>query len=402
MDRNRVSSGRLRHLLADERGMSFAFVGLGFMATFAASMLAIDVGLLMTARTQAQRAADAGALAGATALTFNSFTDHSATGPAVVGAVNAGLANQVIGQAPSVTPADVTFPPDPLTGESDLVQVSVYRTTARGNPIGTFIAQYFGMQTVEVQATATAGARAANAEKCVLPFTIPDKWIEMQCGPEVCPWGPNDGFDMFATQGNHQNFGPPLVPPDLYIPPGQPGATGYQPTQDVGIEMVLKSNALTEVTPSFYNPWDIGGVTGADAYRNNIGGCNPLVAQIGDTMTPETGNMVGPTKQGTDTLIASDPSAYWDTGCNCVKGSAFVTSPRIRAIPLYNPILYAQDQHSGKAWPTLQIVNYLGFFIESVTPQGEVTGRITPITGSIVGNGPPPTGGFARAIQVIQ
>ena len=29
-------------------------------------------------------------------------------------------------------------------------------------------------------------------------------------------------------------------------------------------------------------------------------------------MTPEPGNMVGPTTQGIDDLIAQDPDAYWD------------------------------------------------------------------------------------------
>ena len=44
------------------------FVAVGFMGFFAASMLAIDVGMLMTARSQAQNSADAGALAGACEL----------------------------------------------------------------------------------------------------------------------------------------------------------------------------------------------------------------------------------------------------------------------------------------------------------------------------------------------
>jgi len=63
---------RFRHLARDERGVSFVFVGVSFMAFMAASTLAIDVGMFMTARSQAQNAADAGALAGATALVFNS------------------------------------------------------------------------------------------------------------------------------------------------------------------------------------------------------------------------------------------------------------------------------------------------------------------------------------------
>src|SRR5688572_8863892 len=117
---------RLQHLRRDERGMSFVFVGVGFMAFVAATILAIDVGMLMTARTQAQTAADAGALAGATALVFNSFTDHSASGPAVSSAINSARANLVAGERSSVVPADVTFPMNPVTGQSDLVQVTVY------------------------------------------------------------------------------------------------------------------------------------------------------------------------------------------------------------------------------------------------------------------------------------
>src|SRR5437867_592195 len=58
---------RITRRLRDESGMTYVFVGLGFMAFLGASMLAIDVGMLMTARNQAQNSADAAALAGATA-----------------------------------------------------------------------------------------------------------------------------------------------------------------------------------------------------------------------------------------------------------------------------------------------------------------------------------------------
>lgn len=74
---------RLRRLSTDESGMSYVFVGLSMMSLLAASMLAIDVGMLMTARNQAQNAADAGALAGAAALYFDDWDDRSASGPAV-------------------------------------------------------------------------------------------------------------------------------------------------------------------------------------------------------------------------------------------------------------------------------------------------------------------------------
>jgi Flp pilus assembly protein TadG len=60
--------------------MTYVFIGLSMMAFVSASMLAIDVGMLMTARSQAQNSADAGALAGATALLYDSYTDRSAGG----------------------------------------------------------------------------------------------------------------------------------------------------------------------------------------------------------------------------------------------------------------------------------------------------------------------------------
>src|SRR5262249_14456798 len=82
-----------RRLRSDERGMSMVFVSIAFMSRRTATTLAIDVGMFMTARAQAQNAADAGALAGATALGFNSFTDRTASGPAVTGAVNTARAN---------------------------------------------------------------------------------------------------------------------------------------------------------------------------------------------------------------------------------------------------------------------------------------------------------------------
>ena len=76
-------------------------------------MLAIDVGMLMTARNQAQNSADAGALAGATALLFDNYTDRSPSGPAVTNAIDAATGNKVMAKNVSVLPTDVTFPLDP-------------------------------------------------------------------------------------------------------------------------------------------------------------------------------------------------------------------------------------------------------------------------------------------------
>ena len=72
---------RLTTLRRDERGISNMLVGFGFIGFMAATVLALDVGLLVVARSQAQNSADAGALAGAVALVFNDFNNRSADRP---------------------------------------------------------------------------------------------------------------------------------------------------------------------------------------------------------------------------------------------------------------------------------------------------------------------------------
>jgi Flp pilus assembly protein TadG len=375
---------RIRHLRRDERGMTFVFVGLGFMAFMAATTLAIDVGMFMTARAQAQNSADAGALAGAVALYYNNFTDRSSTGPAVQSAISAAKANLMMGEAPSVEPDDVTFPNDPA-GHPTRVAVQVFRTSARNNAIPTLIGPLFGVPTVSIGASATAEASQANAETCVKPFTIPDRWVEKQ---DPGGWTPDSSFD----------------PGDVYVGPGDPANyTGYNPVRDTGIEVRLKASNNTKLTASFYNPWDLPGSVGASDYRSNIDNCNPAKFGFGMNMPPENGNMVGPTKQGTTDLVARDPGATWDTGCNCVKGSAFSggTSPRIAIIPVYDPVAYADGAAHGKNI-TLNVTNYIGMFIEQM--QGdEVWGRIMPVPGIFDNDfGPAPQGAFPVVIRLVQ
>jgi hypothetical protein len=76
--------------------------------------------------------------------------------------------------------------------------------------------------------------------------------------------------------------------------------------------LVLKADNGSKIAPSFYQAWAINDETGAADYRWNIANCSVDVMGFGETFTPEPGNMVGPTRQGRDDLIARDPDAYWD------------------------------------------------------------------------------------------
>ena len=87
-----ILKNRLRKLARNEEGFSLVFVATGLLALIAASMLAIDLGMLMTSRNQAQNSADASALAGATALVYDNWDDRSASGPAVRNALAAASA----------------------------------------------------------------------------------------------------------------------------------------------------------------------------------------------------------------------------------------------------------------------------------------------------------------------
>jgi Flp pilus assembly protein TadG len=387
---------QIQRLRRDERGMTFVFIGLGFMAFMAATTLAVDVGMFMTSKAQAQNAADAGALSGAIALGFNDFNNRTATGPAVTAAISAATANSMMGAPPSVIPADVTFPNDPA-GNPTRVRVQVFRTTARSNAIPTLIGPIFGVPTVDIGATATAEASRANAATCVKPFMIPDRWQE----PGGAPFDPlNSTYTRYDSHGN-------LLPPsvrDTYVPPGETGYTGYT-NADKGTQLILRAGSGNNIEPTAYQSWKMPGDIGGEFYSTNISGCNTTVITFSPSqptyLIQEPGNMVGPTNQGIDDLIAKDPGATWNTTCQCVTGSNAGISPRVTPLPLYDPEYYATGKANGRN-ADFKLANIMGFFIDHRSGN-QVYGFITPISGLINDNaGPAPDGAFPVAIRLVQ
>jgi hypothetical protein len=356
------------------------FVGAGFMAFFAATTLAVDVGMLMTARSQAQTAADAGALAGAVALAYNSSTDQSETGPAVQSALNTARANQVMGGQVSVAFADVTFLDDPATGLKDRVQVKVFRTAARGNAVPSWIGRIYGVDTVDISATAIAEAVPANAATCPKPFAIPDKWTEKQ----TAPWDSTDTFDAASL--------PPTFSKDLFKDASQGNLyTGYKKA-NVGLQMTIGPAAMG-VAASAYYTLDLPGL---NDIQGNIESCNASKLAIGDSLSAIAANPLQ-TQSGVNDLIASDSSAYWDSVSKRVISSQS-PSPRVVVLPVYDPA--AQDTAIAAGHNDLKITDFVGFFIESVQPNGAITGRIVPV-GGLVQGGAAPSAAFARAVRLV-
>jgi hypothetical protein len=303
-----------------------------------------------------------------------------------------------MGAQVSVTPPDVEFLTSPTTGEQSRVKVTVWRSAARGNPVATLIAQYFGVTSATIGAVATAEASPANAMDCVKPFTIPDKWIEKQ---DPTGWTVDSTFDEFTNKGAK------LANPDVYIPAydssGKPNPdyTGYNMQRDKGTELVIRAGTGNNIQPSFYFSLAMTDDTGGSDYRWNIANCNTTVYQWGDKLVQEPGNMVGPTIQGITELIAKDADAQWDEGTNTVIKSAYGShSPRIFPIPLYDPEYYATGKANGRN-ADLKTANWIGFFADHV--QGNnIYGRIIPITGIYQKGGPAPNKAMPKTIRLVQ
>jgi Putative Flp pilus-assembly TadE/G-like len=392
---------RLQRLTNDESGMSYVFIGLGMMALLSASMLAIDVGMLMTARNQAQNSADAAALAGATALAFDSWTDRTPNGPAVTSAIRGGKANKVMSGDVGIESSDVQFPLNPVTGADNRVQATVWRAGGHGAgsaPVDTFIAKYFGVKTVGIGAVATAEAAPANAMTCVKPFTIPDKWKEVQT-PE---WDPTDDF---ARYDNHGNL---LAKPDVYVPAydgskkPNPGYTGYNNEANRGVRLILHAAQGQQISPGMYFSLAMGTDTGGSDYDWNIANCNHTIYHWGDALVQEPGAMNGPTIDGIQQLIAKDPNAYWDDSTKTVKGSSFPErqSPRIFPIPLFDPDYYDFGKETGRV-ASLKTANWIGYFVEYIGGTS-IYGRIIPIGGIYDKTSPVGAPGFPVTIRLVK
>jgi hypothetical protein len=367
--------------LADETGMSMVLVSAGFMAFCAATTLAIDVGMFMAARAQAQNSADAAALAGATALVYNDWNDRSSTGPAVLSAINTGIANKVMHGDPSIQSGDVTFPLDAF-GRPNLVKVTVFRTSNRNNPVPTLIGPIFGMVNIDIQATATAQAAPAIGMTCVKPFIIPDKWTENQ-DPA---WSQTSTFDRYDNKGV-------LLPnPDAYTTRGYGEA-------DRGMRLVLRSAHGNNINPSMYYSWKMPDDVGGEFYRENIANCNTSVIGLGYIANQEPGAKEGPTLQGLQDLLDKDPNAYWDDSKKDYVSDKR-PSPRVFPLPLYNPDEYQGGKETGRV-ATLIVSNWLGFFLEDINGS-EVYGRIFPITGIAADESGATTDTLAYVIRLVQ
>ena len=391
----------------NERGAAIALVAVSLTALLGMAALAIDLGMLRKAHGDAQRVADAAALAGASA--FQGAKPLDAVAPAIDRAREYIAKNYVGATAVDTSGASTT-----VTGTRSVTQMNEavvvvipdsekVRVIVRRAGIGTFFSRVLSPALGTVSAKAAAVAANAGASKCLKPFALPDIWSDP--GDDTDPanrledvgnnwnkpkenwrWEPGDG-DHYRAYGNTSGSGDVTGWGSSFRNNSTAQGSTTKYWDDYGREIKLKVTSSHDVpSPSFFQAWSIPGTgKGAAAYRENIWTCNTTEIALdtefefddteGDDSKP--GNMVGPTFQGMDSLINLDPNACWaetpdpnhagytrgevrlKVGNSCTGDyPAWEGSARVITVPLFSP-----DQI--QAGRTKLKFNNLGvFFIE--------------------------------------
>ncbi len=373
----------LNRVIANEKGSTLALVAVTMTAMLGVAALAVDLGMVMTARTETQRVADLAALAGAGVLIQQPGNASLARQTAIDFAAQ----NNVQGLAAAVQNQDVDV--DLANG---LVRVRMYRTASRGTPVPTFFARVLGISTVDVGAVAAAQVYDAQSANCLLPVALSDRWINYG-GPG---WDPAEG--------------------DTYIPKSQSSYSGYTDA-DIGSQIVLKPSqgasagngsgaGSTSISGGFEPGWWylwIPDGSGASQVRPYVLNCpdESVHTSIGDWVTDKNGNMQAIERDFED-LIAMDPYAQYNSVCECITGGAGMSSPRLRWVPIFDPTTYSFTGSNSN----FQVAGFAAVFIESVGsgPPGQrnVYARIMSFTGAHPTGPAGGTGSLAKTLRLVE
>lgn len=322
---------RLSQLAKDRRGAAGLMVAGSIAVIFGFAVLAIDASVIMLAKSQLQNAADAAAIAGALEYALTDGDQDAATNEAIYyAAMNVAILNRTTPLAPvNIVAGDVTFP------ESNRITVVTHRTRESGDPVQLYflrVLKPMADNLGNVKARASASVFPVVGSDCLKPWCFPDRWDD-------------------ANENGEYDVGE-FYDPDL---------TGYRAPDDVGTQITLRlrnSNQSPRMGWYFcvdFAPINTGEpvITGADAYREWIPGCEPYMVTEGDQLQIEPGNMVGPTRQGLGDLIALDPNAVWDAGSGTVINSAYPISPRVVKCAVFDPTVSVQSDSNGRDYVTV-------------------------------------------------
>jgi hypothetical protein len=416
---------------------------LGIFSIIAMAALSIDVGTLYQASAEAQRAADAGALAGARFISMSGITGNTVVaGPwvQICGGPNSPASLIAIAVAQQNTVAGTTIPAPTVTYSSSGVVGSPDCTTLTDafavNPLvtvkvtqsslPTYFSRIWGRTGSSVSATATAevfnpsnsGSYTASSNlvpvqpRCVKPWLVPNldpgnplgctggcpKLVSLTDGsiqhPGISVSNNGAGVigeqfnlaaDCGASPGNCRGggFTDPLVV--------SPGTLQYVPGQVLGSPVAVPScgnansyqQAITGCDQS--TPYQCGVLNAALASQVDFNE-NPLTAPF-DTLTAAE-CLIHQTK-GRDSLDTSGYPYQITAGAGNplnVSGSVITSSNSIVSLPIYdntNPLVIKGNEAD------VTIVGFLQVFINSVDPATNGNMNVTVLNVAGCGNAVP-------------
>ncbi len=237
-----------------------------------------------------------------------------------------------------------------------------------------------------VRATATAEVVFSNSSSCVKPLAILDRWSEVQSPG----WDPGDTFDRYEPPP--APVGTLLANPDTYQPVAPPGNNGSgfdlsDPVHGYGLELHLVRRIGPPAPPDSVNWYipvqlDCQSETPGSAacVIENITSCSPQTLRPDDVVPLQ---VAGLSPLGVDllapalaSLVDADPSASWDTGANggrggivggCMASGACAVSPRLIALPMVNPQIWADQSVDPDVPPShVTVTRVVGLFVDDV------------------------------------
>lgn len=390
----------------DRRGGALALVAVTMVVLLGVAALAVDLASGFAARAEAQRVADASALAGGSA--FLDIMDTAQARPVAEDrAYEYALKNTVRHE-----PIDSSMVTVQVLSNERKIRVWITKT---GLP--TWFAKILGFNQLDVSAMAAARASAAGAAKCLKPFAVPDVWQEgdtLQDLNKNKVWDPGEPWTFDPDEDYYQKF----QPDSMYTSTGYGSALRDDYDHDFGRQIQIKvSDPQSEyaLSPGLFYPWrlppdpnmaecDQGGGgkndSGGATFRRNICECNSSPIQLGVPYNLEPGDMIGPTHQGIDELMSEDDQAQWDpnaTGPNGEVGAVvnsrwggdWMDSPRVIKLALFDI-----SQVDKPGMQSIEFNNFALMFLEGqATPKSPVIGRFLyyaqgsdegPVAGSLV------------------
>lgn len=336
----------------NREGAVIVVVAIMIVVIIGMAAFAIDTGMLLSGRADAQRAADAAALAAASAY-FDASTPEDIAALAEERGLDFGSRNTLL--AAQIDPGEVTIEllENPPGG---LMRV---RATVRREQVSTFFAGIWGINQVPVAAAAEAEIIHTVSADCLKPFALPDE-----------DYGPGATYDYGQLTTIWSSGGEEHV------------LVGFNDNEPPG---------LGNIAPYIYEKC----VDGQSAAM----GDELLWEAPGNITDGQGGDGHGRVQNGMRELL-KNPPLTWDPVAGKFVEEDWASSPRVG-----NVVLYDRDTFKDPGIAQVRVVNFARvYFEDGFMNKGTytVTGRIFPIEGLTGECGAAGCAGNAFTIRLVK